>query len=181
MSSRVRRAALLCCFGLALALRLWGIGFGQGQPVARPDEQIFALEALGMFTRPFARFQTGWPAGFFELFHALLRAEHFFWPGANLACLLGVEPLAVYLPVRAVSALLGALTVFPVYAMGTALRSGTAGLAAAAAYAVNYLAVRDGHFAVSDTACCLAVALCLWACAHPNIAETPKSAALARA
>jgi 4-amino-4-deoxy-L-arabinose transferase-like glycosyltransferase len=45
-------------------------------------------------------------------------------------------------------------------------RAREAALWAASIYAVNYLVGRDGHFAVSDTALCLGIALTLLACVH---------------
>lgn len=165
MSAPRIRLLLFCILCLAAGLRLWGIGFSAGQPVARPDEQIFALEGLNLFTHSFARFGWGFPAGYFELFHYALRAErHLYGAATNLACLLAVRPLAVYLPLRLCSAALSTLTILPVHATARALRDERAGLFAAAACAVNYLAVRDGHFAVSDAPLALGVALSLWAC-----------------
>lgn len=170
MSARARGAALFAIAAAALGLRLWGAGFGATQPLARPDEELFALGAMGLFAHPYQGLATGWPQGYTALVHLMVRAERALYGGdANLACLLAVRPLAIYLPARVLSAALGAATVFPVYGMARAWRSEAAGLCAAAAWAVNYLAVRDGHFAVTDAALCLLVALCLWACARGRL------------
>lgn len=151
---------------VAVVLRLWGTGFGEHSPLARPDEQIYALEAMGMFVRPYARLATGWPQGFFTLWHAVLRGQLLFRGDTNLPCLLALHPLAVLLPMRVVSALLGAATALVVGRVGARLGGERAGVLAAAIYAVNYLVGRDAHFAASDSALCLGVALCLLACAR---------------
>jgi len=167
VSARTHRAALLAIGAVALAARLWGIGFGATQPLARPDEEFFALRAMGLFSHPYDALANGWPGGYASLLHALLRLERIFSLGdANLACALAVRPLSIYLPARALSAVFGAASILPVYGLARAWRSEGAGLFAAAAYAVNLLAVRDGHFAVTDAPLCFLVACCLWACAR---------------
>ena len=99
MSSRTSWA-LAGILAVAVVLRLWGTGFGEHSPLARPDEQIYALEAMGMFVRPYARLATGWPQGFFTLWHAVLRGQLLFRGDTNLPCLLALHPLAVLLPMR---------------------------------------------------------------------------------
>ena len=59
----------------AIGLRLAGIAFASSTPVGRPDEEIFAVEALGMFVRPYGRLFTGWPDLAFKLWHAVVWAE----------------------------------------------------------------------------------------------------------
>ena len=111
-----------------LALRLWGIGFAPGTPVGRPDEEIFSVEALAMFTRPCNRLATGWPDGYFMVWHALLwlqrawfRLRHGGEVDVNLGCLVAVNPLALYLPARVLSALLGTATAWIVGRTAAAL------------------------------------------------------------
>src|ERR1700682_5147818 len=122
---------------IAVVLRLWGTGFGEHSPLARPDEQIYALEAMGMFVRPYARLATGWPQGFFTLWHAVLRGQLLFRGDTSLPCLLALHPLEVLLPMRVVSALLGAGTALVVGRLGAQLGGERAGVLAAAVYAVN--------------------------------------------
>jgi hypothetical protein len=166
VSARTRRGALLAIGAVALAARLWGVGFGAMQPLARPDEEFFALRAMGLFSHPYDALTNGWPGGYSSLLHAVLRLERIFSLGdANLACALAVRPLSIFLPARVLSAVIGAASVFPVYGLARAWRSERAGLFAAGVYAVNLLAVRDGHFAVTDAPLCFLLACCLWACA----------------
>lgn len=159
--------------GAGLGLRLWGIAFAGSTPVGRPDEEVFAVEGMQMFAGHYSRLATGWPDGFFMIWHAMLRLErawfHFVYGAGtvNLGCLITVRPLAVILPVRVLSALLGTATAYVVGQIASSLapsRARQAALCGAAIYAVNYLVGRDGHFAVSDTALCFGVALTLLAC-----------------
>jgi hypothetical protein len=155
-----------------LGLRLWGIGFAASTPVGRPDEELFAVEALAMFVRRYDRLATGWPDLAFKLWHAVLWVERLwyrqrFGPGVNLGCLLAVNPSALIVPVRIVSALFGAGTAAIAGRIAADLlpeRAAAAGLWATAIYAVNYLVCRDGHFAVSDPFLCFAAALALLGC-----------------
>ena len=151
-------------FAVALALRLWGGHFGDTAPEARPDESTFAVQALALWRYPFSMLTMGWPSGYFRLWALVLRAEQLAWPDANLGCLLSVQPVDVLFPMRALSALFGALTALVVGRLAARLAGERAGLIAAAAYAVNLLTGRDGHFGVSDALLTLGVALCLWAC-----------------
>jgi hypothetical protein len=173
-SANVRAFVLLwLVLGAGLGLRLWGIAFAGSTPIGRPDEEIFAVEAMAMFTRPYGRLSSGWPDGFFMVWHAMLWLERAWFHlvygegTVNLGCLLTVRPLAVILPVRVLSALLGTATAWVVGQIAATLapsRAREAALWGTAMYGVNYLVGRDGHFAVSDTALCLGIALTLLAC-----------------
>jgi hypothetical protein len=165
---------------VGLGLRLWGIAFAAGTPVGRPDEDIFAVGALHMFGRAYDRLDTGWPDGFYRLFHAVLWLQHAWLRlrhGAevNMGCLLAVNPGAVYLPVRVTSALLGTATAGVVGCLAAELAPERPGAApwAAALYAVNYLVGRDGHFAVSDALLCFEISLALLCCARA-LARDPR-------
>src|SRR5207245_10049457 len=86
-----------------------GIGFGAMQPLTRPDEEFFALRALGLFSHPSDALANGWPGGYASLTHAMVRLERIFSLGdANLACALAVRPLSIYLPARILNAVIGA-------------------------------------------------------------------------
>jgi Dolichyl-phosphate-mannose-protein mannosyltransferase len=167
------RVLLALILGAGLALRLWGIAFSSSAPLGRPDEEIFSVEAMAMFARPCNRLATGWPDGFFMIWHAVLRMERAYFNfrygagSTSLACLLAVRPLAVLLPMRILSALLGTVTAWVVGRLAAALaveRACPAALWATALYAVNYLVGRDAHFGVSDAVLCLEIALTLLGC-----------------
>lgn len=147
---------------LALALRLWGIGFGHGLPRARPDEDMYIGPALTLFD---GRYDPGLYFGFSEgygiLLHGILRLQAAFlaWRhgvAVNLGCLFGLDPTTVLLPGRVASALLGAATLVPCAFAARRLvaagRGETAAATAALLLALDYLHGRDSHFAVPDTA-----------------------------
>jgi 4-amino-4-deoxy-L-arabinose transferase-like glycosyltransferase len=158
----------------AIGLRLAGIAFASSTPVGRPDEEIFAVEALGMFVRPYGRLFTGWPDVAFRLWHAVVWLErawyrHRFGGGVNLACLVALDPLAVILPVRVFLATLDVATALIVGRLAAEVapaRGEAAALWAVALYAVNYLVGRNGHFAVSDPLVCFEVAVTLLCCSR---------------
>src|SRR5215831_11305789 len=117
-----RRLLLLLwlMLGVGLGLRLWGIAFAGSTPIGRPDEEIFSVEGLAMFVRPYNRLSSGWPDGYFRVWHAMLWLERAWFRlvhgegPVNLGCLLTIRPLAVILPVRVLSALLGTATAYVV-------------------------------------------------------------------
>lgn len=173
MSRQLRSSLLLAAIlAVGLGLRLWGNGFSASTPLGRPDEEFFAVGALHLFAGPYDRLSSGWPDLFFKLWHAVLWLEHAWYShrfGAtvNMGCLVAVNAHAAFVPIRVVSALLGAATVWIVARIAAELvpeRAEAAGLWAAAFYAVNYLVGRDGHFAVSDALLCFEVALTLLCC-----------------
>lgn len=174
MSRQLRTKLLLAAIlAVGLGLRLWGIGFSASTPVGRPDEDIFAVGALHMFGRPYDRLDTGWPAGIFRLCHAVLWLEHVWYRlrdgvDVNMGCLVAVNSIAAYLPIRVISAVLGTATAWIVGAIAGELapEQTDAPLWAAALYAVNYLVGRDGHFAVSDALLCFEISLALLFCAR---------------
>ena len=149
------RVLLAFILGAGLALRLWGAAFASSTPLGRPDEEIFAVEALAMFTRPCHRLATGWPDGFFVVWHTVLRMERAFFDlrygvgRTSLACLLAIRPLAIELPVRVLSACLGTITAWVAGRLAAALAAPEAERAASAApwataiVAANYLVGRD--------------------------------------
>lgn len=161
-----QRLMLLGLVLLALALRLWGIGFGLPRTY-HPDEPAHVLQALAV-----AR---GLPGGLTfanpPLYKYLLLGEY------AVTYLLGrsgspqdfvarfrADPSLLYLEARATSALLGSLTVVAAYVLGARWRSQRTGLLAAGWTAVAYLLVRDAHFGVNDALVTLLVTLTLVAC-----------------
>ena len=165
---RLRGVALAL---LALALRVWGIGFGRGLPRARPDEDMYIGPAMTLFD---GRYDPGLYFGFTEgygiLLHGVLRLQATFlawWHGVevNLGCIFGLQPTTVLLPGRVVSALFGTATLVPCAFAARRLvaagRAETAGATAALLLALDYLHGRDSHFAVPDTALTFALACAL--------------------
>src|SRR5438132_1611201 len=118
VSARTRRAALLAIGAVALAARMWAFGFGAMQPLARPDEEFFALCAIGLFSHPYDALANGWPGCYASLAHAMLRLERIFSLGdANHACALAVRHLSIYLTARILNAVIEAASILSVYGL----------------------------------------------------------------
>ncbi|GAB4212667.1 MAG: hypothetical protein OHK0013_35710 [Sandaracinaceae bacterium] len=164
------RRVLAGLYGLvstvAAVLRFSHLGFGPSTPWERPDEEIFAAVALGLFADPNPHVgHTGWPELFFWAHHLVQRALDALWTAQagsepHLGCLFVLDPGRFILPARAMSAAFGVATVPLVMRLAFLVAPRDAGpsdrhLAALTAgwlYATNVLAMRDAHFAVSDTA-----------------------------
>jgi hypothetical protein len=158
---------------LAAFLRLWGIGFAPTYPGARPDEETFIPRAFEMFqgSRGAEILRTGWPEGFFRIYHYLMRLQgavlHVLWGRpVNLACLYALNPGAVELPARLFAAFSDLLTCVVVGAIVRRLAPKDLRHVAMPlgilVYGCNYLAARDAHFGVSDATLVLCFALCLY-------------------
>ncbi|MBX7195945.1 MAG: phospholipid carrier-dependent glycosyltransferase [Sandaracinaceae bacterium] len=152
--------------GVAGWLRLTHLGFAPSTPWARPDEEIFAAVGLGLFSDPNPHVgHTGWPELFFWATHWVQVLLDRGWTGQlgaepHLGCLFVLDPSRFIVPARAMSALFGWATVALVMRLAFLVAPREAGpsdrhaiaLGAGWIYAVNVLAMRDAHFAVSDTA-----------------------------
>lgn len=133
---------------LALGLRLLGLNFGL-PAIYRPDENVAVGRAMGLLHGVFDPHFADWPHLFFHLAAAWLAP-------LRLADLVSDQPSA-YLWVRALSAVLGTLSVLLVVDFGRRAYGWSAGLIAGVALAVAFLPVRDSHFGTPDAALALAV------------------------
>jgi hypothetical protein len=148
--------------GLVLAqaalLRGWGLGFGApllSNFYVRPDESLIVQAAAGFFAH-------GGHPGFFAYPSLLVECC-----AAIYAVLLkpwtdfAGHPTVYFMVARGISLVAGTLTVLLVYWMAQRLCPRGWALAAAAAYAVSPLAVREAHFGVTDTLMTSLAAACL--------------------
>jgi 4-amino-4-deoxy-L-arabinose transferase-like glycosyltransferase len=156
---------LLVCLA-ALALRLWGIGWGLPDAAHafsyHPDESLVVSAAL--VTNPFLLLLD---SGFYNYGEAAIlmfsKAIHI---GAALG-LVAIAPGAVpsasaLLAARLTTALLGAGTCALLFGTGRRLFGTPAGTVAALAYALAPLAVQHGHFATVDVPATFFIAATLW-------------------
>jgi 4-amino-4-deoxy-L-arabinose transferase-like glycosyltransferase len=161
-----RRLLLGAILALAASVRFWGIDFGLPHPECRPDETKVATIALSFFTSP------DYNPHFFNYPTLHMYALHVVYQGAYLlGRLTGAfgrpEFLALWssdvtlflLISRSFSALLGTLTALVAYATGAQLVGPRAGLLGAFFVSLSFLAVRESHFGVTDTAMTLLVLL----------------------
>jgi hypothetical protein len=157
-TERTERLSIGLVLVLAALLRGWGLGFGApflSNFYVRPDESLIVQAAAGFFAH------RGHP-GFFAYPSLLVECCAVVYalllkPWTDFAS----NPTAYFLAARAISLAAGTLTVLLVYRMARRLCPRGWALAAAAAYAVSPLAVREAHFGVTDTLMTSLVAACL--------------------
>jgi len=157
VSERSARRLLLLVLLLAAAVRLWGIGLGLPGAQGRPDETALAGPAVMVLTGQFRPPNFNYPTLFIYVL-ALLYAGYYwltrpFMHWASLAAFAAsrVQSLAPFFYIdRGLSALMGTLTVWWVFAIARRLFDGTVGLVAALFLALCFLHARDSHFGVTD-------------------------------
>lgn len=170
------RCALPACLvaALALGLRLWGIRWGlpSGADVSsyHPDEAVNLFQGvldhgnlrphldLGFYNYGSLYFYLWQAAAAINQSYGLVRA-----PGAGINLAEGATATvgAVLLVGRILTALLGTLTLWPIYEAGRRLYSRSAGLTAAVCWAILPAAVIHGHFATVDVPATFFVACAL--------------------
>lgn len=161
----------------ALVLRAWNLDFSPSAPRARPDEELFAVAALKMFSGDGDPHwaHLGFPELFFRIVH-WAQVVYAWWLGlgssepVNLGCLYALDPIRITRLGRIVSCIAGAATV-PVTAMlarrlvparWSPSSRRAAGTLAAMFLAFCYLHARDSHFGVSDATLVLFMTAGLW-------------------
>ena len=147
---------------LAAALAVWNLGFGLPF-LFRPDEDVMVGRAVHMAAgHSLDPLFYIYPPLVFDLFaaaEALLSAL----PGQHLGPATSVPPGAEILAARLVSAAAAVLTVGLTYAVARRTYGTLAGLLAGSALAVAPLAVRQAHFATTDTVATALATAALWA------------------
>lgn len=149
---------------LALALRLWGIGFGLPGATARPDETEVAGPAVGYLSGDLRPPFFQWPALFqYVVALAYLAYAVLGRPFTGFASVAAFaesrrQSLAPFLYIsRTLSMLCGMATVWLVYRIGRRLFDEAVAVVAALFLAVAFLHVRDSHFGTGDVPMTMAV------------------------
>ncbi len=163
--------ALVAVLGVALGLRTWGIGFGLPY-VYHYDEHFYINTALNLgagilHNPPYA--SVGFSNILFPqyvIYFLMGRIQGTFLSLHQFEAAYRADPTAFYIFARVTSAVLGTLTVLPVYWLGRILAPAqptATGFIAASLIAVSFLFVRDAHYAVPDVAMSFGVilAVCL--------------------
>lgn len=151
------RLALAAILLVAVATRLWGIGFGLPYVVARPDETEIAGPAVGFLSGDLRPPFFEWPTLFVYTvalcylgYYAVTRP---FGAYKTLAAFAESrrQSVAPFLYIsRLLSALMGVLTVWWLHAIGRRLFDDTIAGFAALFLALSFLHVRDSHFGTTD-------------------------------
>ena len=161
---RFEAALLVAILSAALALRLWGIGFGLPY-VYHFDEHFYVNTALklgvGVINNP--------PYAPTGLSNLLFVEYGCYYVGGKVLGLFAssqefetayrTDPTVLYLLGRLTSAILGTMTILAAYLLGRRIRGPAVGLTAAGFLAASFLHVRNSHYAVPDIAMAFFVTL----------------------
>lgn len=172
---------------LAAALRFYALTFGMPQLV-RPDELfIVSSQYLMLLDQP-QHMQYWYPTLFHRMVFAVFGGGYFLGKLTgrylNPVSYLHEGPFAevdLYLLARFFSALLGTLTLLPIYCLGRRAGGPWTGVLAAGLLAVAYLPVRDGHFGVTDQLATFTCALAILAFVRYQESHTLRDGLLAGA
>ena len=153
----MQRALLGVILLIAAIVRVWGLRFGLPHTNARPDETIIidvALEFLRGNFRP-SFYDYPWLymwalAALYLGYYAWGRAAGVFRSLADVLASWKVNWTPFFLIPRALSAIVGALTVWPVFRIARRIWDDTTALVAALFMALAFLHVRDSHYATTD-------------------------------
>ncbi|MBB4664651.1 glycosyltransferase family 39 protein [Conexibacter arvalis] len=140
--------ALAAVLAGALGLRLWGIGHGLPFSYNIDEEGHFVPVAIGFFGHGLNPRYFLNPPGYTELLHVIYAV----WFGGREAVARAYvdDPSKVFLIARVTVALLGTISVWLTYLLGSRLFDRRAGLLAAALAAVAFLPVFYSHLALND-------------------------------
>lgn len=144
---------------VALALRLWGIGYGLPFSYNSDEEAHFVPLAVGFFGHGLNPHWFLNPPGYTELLFAVYAV--WFRGRAAVAHAFATDPARVFLIARVTVALLGTAAVWLLHAAGSRFFDRRVGLLAAALGAVAFLPVFYGHLALNDVPAMAAATLAL--------------------
>ena len=164
--SRLVAAALILILAVAFAVRLWGISFGLPHTEARPDERAIIDVTREFLSGNFTPYFFDYPWLYMWVLSALYLG-YSVWGiivGSfhSLAEFVASWPTAwgpFFLINRTLAAVIGALTIVPVFWIGRRLWDDATGLVAALFFALAFLHVRDSHFGTTDTMMTLFIVL----------------------
>jgi len=151
----LRSRPLFWILAAATALRVAGLGFG----LHHPDEHLIINHALAFGTGDLNPHMFYLPTffmyllfGLFGLFYATGFLTGVFSNPDDFLTLFLRQPELFYTLARTVSVVFGVATVGVIYLLGKEFKNKTVGTWAALFLAVNFLHVRDSHFATMDIA-----------------------------
>jgi len=159
----MRRIALVVILAAAAAARLWFLTAGVPHAVGIDEPQVV--------DRAIRILRTGdWNPHVFDYptlviyFNAALSIVRFLWGAlqGEWRSLDGFSVEAIYSTLRFAAALIGIVTVWITYRLGTELVSRDVGLLAAAQLAVKPMHVRESHFVLTDVPMTALTTLAMW-------------------
>jgi hypothetical protein len=151
------RRVIWIVVAVAVAARVWGLGFGLPFSMARPDETALAGPAVQYLSGDLRPQFFQWPTMYSYLvslaylaYAVLGRPFTGFSSVAAFAESRRQSLRPFFFISRGLSAAFGAATVWGVFALGRRALDDTAGLVGALFLALAFLHVRDSHFGVTD-------------------------------
>ncbi len=163
-------AALLGCLVLALALRVWGVGFGLPQ-LYYWDEPTVVNRAMRFGTGDLNPHYFYYPTLYMYVLFAATgvffvagRVTGAFGSAQEFAKAYFVEPTGVYMAARVTTVLVGVLAIWAVYQLGKRYFNARVGLVAGLLLAVSPLHVTHSHVAITDVPHALLICLATLAC-----------------
>lgn len=170
MASRAPSRAVATALGLillvAFALRFWGISFGLPHTEARPDERAIIDVTRSFLSGNFTPYFFDYPwlymwvlSVLYFLYSLWGIATGTFQSVAEFVASWPTAWMPFFLINRSLAAVLGSLTVIPVFWIGRRLWNDATGLVAAFFFALTFLHVRDSHFGTTDTMMTLFIVL----------------------
>ncbi|MEO8681386.1 MAG: glycosyltransferase family 39 protein [Vicinamibacterales bacterium] len=152
-----RHAPIVFILAIAALARYWAIDFCLPSTLCRPDEEAVVAVATSFFNRHYNPHFFDWPSLF--MYEVALGMVPLFkigrWIGwyrseAHYLQMMVLDPTAVYLTARVLSAAAGTASVWVLYRIARRLYGETTALVAALFLALAFLHVRDSHFGVTD-------------------------------
>ena len=157
-------------------LRIAGLNFGLPLLHCRPDENLIIFKALGYFSGDFNPHFFAYPSLYSYVLYVLYKCYYAlglmlnFWNSNEAFVTAYTYDRSVIIMIsRVFACLLGITTIWIVYKIGLLIRDNTTGIIGAACYAFAYLAIREAHFAVTDTPMTCFVAASVYFCIRTYI------------
>ena len=151
------RVVLAAIVMVGLAVRLWGLTFGLPLVYARPDELLLIGKVVEFFRGDpnphFFEYPTLYLytiAGVYAIYYGWGLIGGRFTDAPHFLATFKTHHEPFFLIPRAMSALLGAATVWLVHAVATPLFGRAVGVVSAFFMAIAFLHVRDSHYATTD-------------------------------
>lgn len=161
-----RALPVLVIAGVALTLRAYGLDFGLpilSNLYIRPDETLVVVSAVELVSRGGDPGHLNYPALMMNLLAMVFAVQQWIVDASTTVPeAFAAHPSRFFLVARWVSALAGALTAVAVLLAARVWTSTMVAMVAALWVAVSPLAVRESHFAVTDTLLALLVLLTTW-------------------
>ena len=178
--------ALVLVLAAGAVLRIWGLGFGLPNDLARPDEEKIRSAALMIFQGDPNPHSFLYPSLFiyatsaaYGVLYLIERSAGATASRAEFIRAVSADPSSLHLVARAISAACGIGTIAVIDLLAARLFSRRIALVAAALTSAAFLLVRDSHFGATDVPVAFAIVCALLIAARCATDGTTPSRAVA--